>query len=663
MKNRSLRFSVFLMIGIICSGIVTVMYLTGSVNLDCFYDVGKLYNVSGLLYADSDGGWLYDYEKDRVVMQKEHASYRFDIESRQKKWNYLYLEVEDLSEETAASIEFLGRKDEPLYVLEFELQDGRSVMQLEEEDIYAVNIIISKQVSFSMKKIQFREKMQNFEWSQAPGIFVVALACYFLIVLLVLYLLRHYRRLYGLPKSHTWTGMLQKLYACFLEHGQKPFRRLSTRGRSLSRRLLFMTSILLVYFALIRKWNLNILAQRRMVLSFAICLLLIAAISWERTEKTVNWQNPLAAAWMATWLMSVVSEFVVEKNVQNLGIFMLGAMGPLYMAWGSMKRPEYMIRDFLTALRWSYWTACFFCLFFRSLIPGIRYSGIYKNPNLFAGFLVTVNIAFLIYLDENLNRERLRKGLIIKNAFGLATIWGFLQLTESVTSLAVYIMEWGVFLWKQFPTEKKKVYQKNIRKMLTVFGVSIFIVGFLGKWALNNVPHMLGTEFFFQEEEVQTATGMVSLSLTAEAAGKSGISDRLLRKVTSGEWYGFFSGRDEIWKEYIRNWNLLGHADYQECGSAGKTHAHNAILQTMHYYGIFIVVPYLIMLYYSLKYGIMAIFSRNQMRMNLFFLLSAANYIVQGFAEDVATPYLYISWLTYYIALGGMFHQLEKTET
>ena len=50
--------------------------------------------------------------------------------------------------------------------------------------------------------------------------------------------------------------------------------------------------------------------------------------------------------------------------------------------------------------------------------------------------------------------------------------------------------------------------------------------------------------------------------------------------------------------------------------------------------------------------------------MNLFFLLSTVNYIVQGLAEDVATPYLYISWLTYYIALGGMFHQqIQKTET
>lgn len=92
-------------------------------------------------------------------------------------------------------------------------------------------------------------------------------------------------------------------------------------------------------------------------------------------------------------------------------------------------------------------------------------------------------------------------------------------------------------------------------------------------------------------------------------------------------------------------------------------HAHNALLQMMHYYGVFIAVPFLVMLYYNLKYSIQMIFGKNQMKMELFFLLAVVNYIVQGLTEDVATPYFYITWLTYYIAIGGVFCQFKNTET
>ena len=163
---------------------------------------------------------------------------------------------------------------------------------------------------------------------------------------------------------------------------------------------------------------------------------------------------------------------------------------------------------------------------------------------------------------------------------------------------------------------------------------------------------------------MQHATLSSPFSLKAEAADNTGVSRRVLDKIISGEWDFLFTGRTIVWKSYIRNWNLLGHSGYQECIDGKRMHAHNAVLQMVNNYGIFIVIPYVIMLYYSLKYGIKAVFHKKRVRMNLFFVLSSANYIVQGLAEDIATPYTLISWLMFYIALGGMFHQRSgKTET
>ena len=113
----------------------------------------------------------------------------------------------------------------------------------------------------------------------------------------------------------------------------------------------------------------------------------------------------------------------------------------------------------------------------------------------------------------------------------------------------------------------------------------------------------------------------------------------------------------------MRQLNLFGHEGYLKCLGETKMHAHNSLLQMMHYYGVFSAVPFVVMLYYSLKYSIQKIFCKSRMKMELFFLLTVVNYIVEGLTEDVATPYFYISWLVYYIAVGGIFCQLKKAET
>ena len=40
--------------------------------------------------------------------------------------------------------------------------------------------------------------------------------------------------------------------------------------------------------------------------------------------------------------------------------------------------------------------------------------------------------------------------------------------------------------------------------------------------------------------------------------------------------------------------------------------------------------------------------------------MAAVHYIVRGFAEDMATPYLYIGWLAYFMAVGGLANQPEE---
>ncbi len=658
--NQGLKFAIVLLIGLLFSEMVTAMYLTESINFNCFFDVGNLYDIYSGNYRISRGQWFYDEGAKLIRIEGEEANCYLAVKSKQKNWNYLCLEIQRLSGEGQWQIQFLGQDGKLLYTQEPEIVDGRNILPMQEGEVYAINIVVRAPSSFSITGIQLREKLQNFEWSQVPWTYIRVLMSYFMMVFLIYAMVRYYRGTeYSVRRKWLWIEALQGFYIQILEHLGEVFQAVPAKGKPGLRKFLFLASMLNVYFTL--KWwgSGDILLRRRQVMVLAGCLILIALLSWEGKKKRVSWGNPLASAWGVLWLMAMASTFVVEKGAGNAGIFMFLAMGPFYMAWNSMKRPEFLIRDFLTVMRWFYWAGSVFCIFFRAYMPGIRYTGLFTNTNYFSGYLATMNIAFLVCLDENLGKKKLKNRELVENVLGLVTIWGFLQMTESLTSTAAYIMEWIVFLWKQFPNEKRAVYWRNLKKVLAVSFCCVVIVGLFGRWCLTNVPKMW--ELKFENEEYQPMTGQGSLSLVVEASEQqndTNISDRLLQKLSTGEWDTLFTGRVEVWKAFIRNWNLFGHYSNQEVFDGRYMHAHNIILQMMNDYGIFIAVPYVVMLYYSVKYGIKAIFHRE--RMNLFFLLATVNYIVQGLAENIATPYALISWLAYYIALGGLFPQPEE---
>ena len=663
-SSTGLKIYVFLMLGVILSGIITVMYLTKSINLENFYDVGAVYDILDENYKLPGVNWLYDFEKKLIVTQAEDAYCTYSVKHSRKNWGFLYLDIRDLSADTPARIDFLGADGEVLYTVDFELQEGRNVLQLQEDDVYSFRFIVENPVSFAIQGMQFREREQEFSWSQAPPVFAAALICCFAAMGLLLFLFRLYARKRNFSNGNLWIGTLQECYIRILERCSLWFYGFTERKKSLLRQVLFFASLMLIFCSSSLGWTINITTQRRMVLTLGIFILCIAFLSWEGINRIPNWKNPLASAWFAICIMCIISDFIVPKNLRYFGFFMLGAMGPFYLAWNNMKKPERIIREFLSALRWFYWGVCVFCLFFRPFVPGTRYIGIYRNTNAFAGFLVTVNVVFLTWLDGNLGRERLKKRVLVENVFGLVTIWGFLMLTGSITSMVAYILGWIIFLWKQFLANKKGVYWRNLRNILLLSVVSLILVVTVGRWGVINVPHMMGAASTLHDGEEELATETSPFSIKVEAAENIGVSERVLGKLTSGEWYLLFTGRTVVWKSYIRALNLFGHSGFQECVDGKRMHAHNAVLQMMHYYGIFIVIPYTIMLYYSIKYGVMAIFHKKRVRMNLFFMLSSTNYVVQGLAEDIATPYAFISWLMFFIALGGMFNQqLEKTET
>lgn len=655
-KNNSLKIVVCLMVGVIFSGMVSVMYLSGSVNLQKFYDVGAIYDIISTDYERTAENWQYNYSTKLIEITADTGIHPFQIRSQRKNWNYLYMEVKNLSSPIHCQVEFCDSGGNVLYTMDCELQEGRNVLSLQEEKIFGFNLVVQGPSSFHIKRLQFREHAQTFGWGEALMAFGVLFGCWVFVLLFILFLFRR-EEMNTIWRRTGWIEKLQEAYSCLLSNASGLRGGISPQKIPYIRRALFFVSLLIIYIMFVTGWRLQALPQRRLVLLLGVCILLVAFLSGNPKRRAVNWKNPLMYAWFVLWIMCIISEFVVEKRIQNVGIFMLGCMGPFYLAWGAMKKPDYLLKDFLIAMRWSYWASCFFCLFFRPAVAGIRYMGIYQNPNSFAGYLVTVNIAFLIWLDENLNKEKLKFGALCQNVLALTSLCGFLLLTESITSFVVYLAEWIVFVWKQFPNEKPQNYQKNLRIFVLTFFAAIAITWIPGKLCLDHLPNVLKTKITLEGDAYVTQGPPLTMVVNASGEPKIGVAGRVLSKIRSGDWDSLFSSRTEIWKEYFRQMNLFGHYAYLESLNGKAMHAHNALLQMMSYYGVFTVVPYIIILYYSVKYGILAIFERKRSGISLFFLMAAVNYIIQGLTEDMATPFFYISWLTFFIALGGIAHQ------
>ncbi len=652
-----LTIAVFLLVGLILSGIVSVMYLTRSINFQKFYDVGNLYDIISDEYKTAGENWQYNFDTKLTEITAENARHFFDVKSRRKRWNYLYLEIEDLSREVWCEIEFSDKHGNISYVLNHRLQEGCNVIPLNGEPFHRFCFVVREPCSFHIQGFQLRERVRTFGWEKGLTVFGVVYSAYLLLLLIYILINPNKSKKSVQKGTAIWLGKVQEFYDCLASRVVARRGNLPAGAVLQMRRVLFLICQMILYFMLVFGLKWKVLPQRKLVFLLGLCLLLIAFLSAEVHARAVNWNHPLMYAWIALWGMSIVSEFVVGKMIQFVGVFMLVCMGFLYMAWGSMKKPDMLLKDFLVSIRWSYWMSCLFSLFFRPYVPGLRYIGIYTNPNTLAGYLVTANIAFLIWLDDNLNKEKLKLWDLFKNMLGLVSLCGFLIMTQSITSAVVYLVEWIIFIWKQFPNEKRAAYQVNIRKVAISSLVAVVLTVVPGKWCLINVPNIFNTSVSFRGDAYLTQTH--PLSLVANAA-EDGLADRVMEKMQRGDLDNLLSSRTEVWRTYIRQLNLFGHRGYLRCFGNIKMHAHNAFLQIMHYYGVFAAVPYLLMLYYSVKYGILAIFDRKRSGASLFFLMAAVHYIVRGFAEDMATPYLYIGWLAYFMAVGGLANQPEE---
>lgn len=129
---------------------------------------------------------------------------------------------------------------------------------------------------------------------------------------------------------------------------------------------------------------------RYLALICVVLLILTALLCWEKKLHMLNWNNKLVTSWFILWIISMISDLIVEKRFAYMGYLMIFVMGFLFFMWGNMEHREWLLKDFIRGIRWSFLPNLLFCWLFRPVLPGYRYMGSWYSPGIFGLYILFV---------------------------------------------------------------------------------------------------------------------------------------------------------------------------------------------------------------------------------------------------------------------------------
>lgn len=346
---------------------------------------------------------------------------------------------------------------------------------------------------------------------------------------------------------------------------------------------------------------------------------------------------------------------------------MLVVFGFLFFVMAGMKSPITVLYDFMQAVKYSYYIFAVISLLCRPIgrMAEGRYIGAVVSPYSFAMYLVVVIVVFLAEIDKEITENTAKTHLLL-NGIGFISAVYFLWLTgsrngELAAALCIFFYFMRIWILKTNVS-----YRKKIVRVACVMGILAVPSLWLQNWAVHNLAEKLGTVMYYPNDDrmleypgeqadsilqgLRIEIFPADIVYAAETAD-TGAQREMMKKSSSIELLS--SGRTTIYKEYIANMNLFGHKKELRIWGE-KMRAHNAVLQTGYRYGVFSMIPYVIMLLYVL------IYSWRYMKQNwnkagsyaVFPFLLAVSSEVMMMLDNVERNFRYVPWIAFYLLIG-----------
>lgn len=602
-KKRIIKRYIWIMFGILISFMAAMMKASGGGQWNRFFAQGEVYEFSPETFMLSTDSCAYDEDTGTYTVLTKKAVKRFPLIRKKKSWSYMVVNMSNLNRESARVIfAFYDRDKVKLFEQENDLANGENLIPvMYPEEFQRIKMILYNQedLSFTLDGMRLQDREGGFATGSFLKYFVLTFAVYAVVSGLIL-----------LCRGWDGYGLIEYLQYIFILFGnclgRKMGGNISQKARSRIRRVLFF----LLFLHTVIFQALGLYGEedfyRFGILGSVVVLILIALFSWERMLDYVNWRRPLPIAWFSLWAGICISDFIVSKLWKFSGYAAIFGISFFFFVWNQMERPKQMRNDLIRGLEWTFFPVVIYCMFFRQRTEGVSYHGAYCNQRDMALYLVVILIAFLAELFYSLVYSREKKGMeniayICGSAVAIYLLWQ----TGAAMCIAAAGMTLLVFFYKLL-NRKKRVRGKRLPLALLCAVAAVLVVHF----SITEVPELLGTNLVYEREGFEVVD----------------------RKV--------------IWEDYIRSLNLFGNEEsliiYEK-----NTMAFNGILEMAYRYGIFILIPYLGLLFLSLE--------RTFREKGFLMTVTTVAFLMVLLTENVEQPLAHPLWFLFYLGMGIWF--------
>lgn len=654
-RKNIFGFLIWISVGFIISMIFTGMYISEDGNMDCFYNIGEVYDVERGTYAVNGEGWVYDAQSRNFLITEKDAYKQIEVVGEMRSWNFCIMEISGMDKTSmTAVLDCIDAEGVVERSIVAELQNGRN--QIFTEGVAFSKLVIripdAEGTQFELNKLQLRNQDPDASIGRIIKLSGFAFGIYAVLSLLIDFVKKKRFPCVKIDPYGMIEG-LQKIFCKIANLYGKRVKNISSKIRERVWRSCFF--ILIFYSIYVIDTNQHLKLWKYSQIIYAVIILVIAVFSIEDEIKPVCWKNRLVYAWMALWILAAISDFIVSKKFTGVGYVQIFVWGFCFLIWNNMKQPHRIIKALMDAVRYSFIVTVIFCVFCRPEIAGGRYMGIFINPNPFANYLVVVAAALLTDITNKLVQEKNKR--ILWNCVELLAVLTFLWKTQTRGAMLAIGTMGILACWYLIWSKKKKGYRLLSKWVMYMAVLFLPVYGSIS-WGITTIPYKLDTGIVMENDFVKPAIEnfgeTFKMKVYAAEATEGIAQSRVVNSLKMGSLEEISSGRTIYWKVYIRNMNLWGHE--WKAIIVGKGHdAHNSLLAIAYRYGIFTIIPYVIMWIYSIIYAVRYAAAKKK-SYGFLPLALCIGYMIVSLIDAEEQPYINFVWFTMYFMIGGLFN-------
>ena len=695
---------------------VAAMYCSGTWNLNQFYDVGEVYDISS--QPRDFTNVRYDSEKSCYVIEDVAAEISYTVYCKELALNYFCIYAMEIDGDGLETVvRFYDEDNLLLCEQSMLLKNGRNEWKLENQEIEWLSFSFADEqdASFRFVRLQLWERLPYYSWKTFG---IVSLLLFAIYCLAIMFLRRVFAERIGRHRDKAWQTGIQRIYKKAFHNIGAAVERIGEEKRHWLRivvlSLIFIVSFLYTkYLYMGKQYKYYIVCQ-------LFLLILWSCLTMKRKMKIFRWSGGMLTLWSGMSLLMCVSDlFVEKKNFPYTGLWMILVFGLVFWSWANAADRIGLLRELATAVEIAFFFSLFSSILLEPYLGNNAYMGNTRNPNTLGNcqaiaVAVLVSQAMDLFTHEKAQRKLLWKATEMVAAITMINLSGC-RSAQLVVVVMIVMLPVAMF---------RERFRKNyIRNALLFLGMSVLLfvpVNFGITWVAMHIPTGQMYETVTSQAEVievQTAhieSGTQELDMEAMQS-ISGLYDEVDRwsggqlakeitwsakHLTSGQvndgktsqigvaevrdadmeshtqeldmeayvervWLydkmnEWSTGRLTIWTACVKNMNLWGHpgrVEYYFDGKAYALEAHNMLLMISYRYGVitgcFYFALWLCVLWGGYRYARKA---RHGLRFMPWNITIAC--LVTMLLDNMEQPLRYLPWLVFYFLLG--FYAAEQ---